>query len=130
MNHSYDGIPHKTHAKCKYQHQFANQILYCRACFERGEEVPVTPKTYSTTDSTWMGIAKYAWAGFILECRLCGIIYRSRQYWYGNKDPTEQSVARTEILHVWDGVSAGGLMMGVYVVPNGSHATGRDLIDL
>lgn len=105
MNHSFDGIPHKTNAKCRYQHQFSNQIFYCRACFDRGEEVPVIPKSYSSVDSTWMGIAKYAWAGSILECRLCGIIYRSRQYWYGNKEPTEQSVVRTEILHVWDDVS-------------------------
>ncbi len=105
MNHSHDNIPHKTSAKCKYQHQFANQILYCRACFERGEEVPVTPRSYGAGESTWVGIAKYAWAGYVLECRFCGIIYRSRQYWYGNKDPTEQSVARTEILHVWEGVS-------------------------
>lgn len=103
MNHAFDGIPHKTSSKCRYQHQFANQIFYCRACFERGEEIPVIPKSYSSIDSTWMGIAKYAWSGFVLECRLCGIIYRSRQYWYGNKDPAEQAVVRTEILHVWDG---------------------------
>ena len=32
------------------------------------------------------------------------MIYRSRQYWYGNLDP-EQKVVRTEIRHVWRGVS-------------------------
>ena len=79
-------------------------MFYCRACNDRGEEVMVIPKTACANDSTWLGIAKYAWAGYVLECKFCGIIYRSRQYWYGNKDPTEQSVVRTEILHVFEGV--------------------------
>lgn len=106
MNHSYDGIPHKSiNSKCKYQHQYSNQIYYCRSCFERGEEIPVLPKSYASDDNSWVGMAKYAWAGFVLECRLCGIIYRSRQYWYGNKEPTEQSVVHKEILHVWEDVN-------------------------
>lgn len=104
MNHLRDGIPHIALGKCKYQHQFDNQMFYCRACNDRGEEVMVIPKTACANDSTWLGIAKYAWAGYVLECKFCGIIYRSRQYWYGNKDPTEQSVVRTEILHVFEGV--------------------------
>ncbi|KPM11553.1 zinc finger domain-containing protein 22 [Sarcoptes scabiei] len=102
INHSYDGIPHKSDSKCKYQHQYSNQIFYCRSCFERGEEIVVIPKAYSSIDSTWVGFAKYAWAGFVLECQFCGIIYRSRQYWYGNKEPTEQSTIQKEILHVWE----------------------------
>ena len=40
----------------------------------------------------------------MLECDYCGVIYRSRQHWYGNKQPTEDAV-RTEIRHVWPGVS-------------------------
>lgn len=104
MNHIRDGIPHNAVGKCKFQHQFENRIYYCRACHERGEDVLVVPKTSSSGDSTWMGIAKYAWAGYVLECNQCGIIYRSRQYWYGNKEPTEQTVVRTEIHHVWPGV--------------------------
>jgi zinc finger FYVE domain-containing protein 1 len=105
MNHLRDGLPHSASGKCKYQHQFENQVYFCRACNDRGEEVMVIPKTSSSTDSTWFGIAKYAWSGFVLECKSCGIIYRSRQYWYGNKDPTEQTVVRTEIQHIWEGVS-------------------------
>ena len=105
MNHAHDGQPHKTHMKCRYQHQFDNQILYCKVCYERGEEIPVTPRYCAQGDSTWYGIAKYAWAGNVLECRFCGIIYRSRQYWYGNKEPADISVVRTEIPHVWEGVS-------------------------
>ncbi|XP_075586429.1 zinc finger FYVE domain-containing protein 1 isoform X3 [Dermatophagoides farinae] len=102
MNHSHDGIPHKSNSKCKYQHQYSNQIFYCTSCFERGEEIEVQSKPYGSSDSTWVGLAKYAWAGFVLECRLCGIIYRSRQYWYGNKEPTELTVVHKEILHVWE----------------------------
>lgn len=105
MNHSHDGIPHKSNSKCKYQHQYSNQIFYCTSCFERGEEIEVQSKPYGSSDSTWVGLAKYAWAGFVLECRLCGIIYRSRQYWYGNKEPTELTVVHKEILHVWEDVS-------------------------
>lgn len=40
---------------------------------------------------------------YVLECPECGVIYRSRQFWYGNKDPVENSV-RVEIKHVWPGV--------------------------
>lgn len=41
---------------------------------------------------------------YVLECAKCGVIYRSRQYWYGNQDPIN-TVVRTEIRHVWPGVS-------------------------
>ena len=63
------------------------------------------PKTGAANDSTWVGIAKYAWSGYILECKFCGVIYRRRKYWYGNKEPTEESVVRTETQHVWPDVS-------------------------
>ncbi len=105
MNHTRDGIPHEASCKCRYQHQFDNQVYFCRACDDRGEAVLVLPKAVSSTDNTWMGLAKYAWAGYVLECKSCGIIYRSRQYWFGNKEPTEESVVRTENIHVWGNVS-------------------------
>lgn len=38
---------------------------------------------------------------YVLECPHHGIIYRSRQYWYGNPDP--ESVVRTELKHIWSG---------------------------
>lgn len=41
---------------------------------------------------------------YVIECPKCGVIYRSRQYWYGNQDPVD-TVVRTEIQHVWPGVS-------------------------
>lgn len=104
MNHHRDGKGHETDAKCKYQHQFNNHILHCRACYERGDDVIVTPKTCSSNESPWLGLAKYAWAGYVLECSRCGVIYRSRQYWFGNKD-TWDSAVRTDIRHVWPGVS-------------------------
>ena len=43
-------------------------------------------------------------ARYVIECPYCGEIYRSRQYWYGNKNP-EDAAVRTEIQHVWPGVS-------------------------
>jgi zinc finger FYVE domain-containing protein 1 len=41
---------------------------------------------------------------YVIECLYCGEIYRSRQYWYGNKNP-EDAAVRPEIQHVWPGVS-------------------------
>jgi len=102
MNHHRDGLGHQTDSKCSYQHQFNNHILYCRACYERGTTEIVQPKTCSSNESPWVGYAKYAWAGYVLECPRCGIIHRSRQYWFGNKDNWESTV-RTEIKHVWPG---------------------------
>lgn len=40
---------------------------------------------------------------YVIECPNCGVIYRSRQYWYGNQDPVD-TVVRTEIHHIWPGV--------------------------
>lgn len=40
---------------------------------------------------------------YVLECSNCGVIYRSRQHWYGNAEP-EKTVVRTEIRHVWPDV--------------------------
>lgn len=40
---------------------------------------------------------------YVIECPNCGVIYRSRQYWYGNQDPVD-TVVRTEIKHIWPGV--------------------------
>lgn len=42
---------------------------------------------------------------YVIECPNCGVVYRSRQYWFGNQDPVE-TVVRTEIVHAWPGVRA------------------------
>lgn len=34
-----------------------------QACYEGGKEVIVVPKTSASSDSPWMGLAKYAWSG-------------------------------------------------------------------
>ncbi|XP_042911990.1 zinc finger FYVE domain-containing protein 1 isoform X5 [Parasteatoda tepidariorum] len=100
MNHEKDDIPHSSSNNCIYQHQFENRVFLCKVCFERGEKITVTPEVMESNDSSWMGIAKYAWSGYILECAKCGVIYRSRQYWYGNQNPWDTCV-RTEICHIW-----------------------------
>nr|XP_035116829.1 zinc finger FYVE domain-containing protein 1 isoform X5 [Callithrix jacchus] len=41
-------------------------------------------------------------ARYVIECPNCGVVYRSRQYWFGNQDPVD-TVVRTEIVHVWPG---------------------------
>ena len=46
----------------------------------------------------------FAWSGSVLECRICGVIYRSRQHWFGNETPEAAAVVHTEISHIWPGV--------------------------
>ncbi|XP_043372751.1 zinc finger FYVE domain-containing protein 1 isoform X2 [Dermochelys coriacea] len=102
MNHAKEGVPHEAKSRCRYSHQYDNRVYTCKACYERGKEVSVVPKTSASTDSPWMGLAKYAWSGYVIECPNCGVVYRSRQYWFGNQDPVD-TVVRTEIEHVWPG---------------------------
>nr|XP_033808421.1 zinc finger FYVE domain-containing protein 1 isoform X1 [Geotrypetes seraphini] len=102
MNHSKEGLPHEAQSRCRYSHQYDNRVFTCKACYESGKEVNVVPKTSASSDSPWVGLAKYAWSGYVIECPNCGVIYRSRQYWFGNQDPVD-TVVRTEIEHVWPG---------------------------
>lgn len=156
MNHAGEGLNHEAKHRCRYSVQYDNRVYTCKvssssvscclslvrwrgvtslystplqACYEGGKEVIVVPKTSASSDSPWMGLAKYAWSGYVaatfrvasqplpssrfsqsfslhryvIECPNCGVIYRSRQYWYGNQDPVD-TVVRTEIKHVWPGV--------------------------
>lgn len=48
--------------------------------------------TQTTNDTSWYGLAKYAWSGSVIECPNCGEIHRSRQFWYGNKNPEDFAV--------------------------------------
>uniref|UniRef100_A0A3B3BD17 Zinc finger, FYVE domain containing 1 n=1 Tax=Oryzias melastigma TaxID=30732 RepID=A0A3B3BD17_ORYME len=73
MNHLKEGLDHEAKHRCCYSAQCSgSELLF------------------------------YAWSGYVIECPHCGVIYRSRQYWYGNQDPVE-TVVRTEIQHVWPG---------------------------
>uniref|UniRef100_A0A1Q3F7X1 Putative membrane trafficking and cell signaling protein hrs n=1 Tax=Culex tarsalis TaxID=7177 RepID=A0A1Q3F7X1_CULTA len=92
---------HRCSTVCKYQHQYENKVYLCNQCHVNGRQVVVTIKTQTANDSSWLGLAKYAWSGSVIECTHCGEIYRSRQHWYGNKSP-EQTAVRTEIVHVWN----------------------------
>jgi len=48
----------------RYQHQFENCTYICKTCYSNGKEVVVTPKLTSSTDTSWFGLAKYAWSGY------------------------------------------------------------------
>jgi len=102
MSHEQEDKPHLASHRCKYKAQYGNRVYICKGCHENGVESIVHPKISAAQDSPLMGLAKYAWSGYVLECPECGIIYRSRKYWYGNQDPVENTV-RTEIKHVWPG---------------------------
>lgn len=118
MNHNTDNKPHETDKRCKYQHQFENKVFLCKSCYLSGKEHVVIPKTSESRDSAWSGLIKYVWAGEVLECPSCGVIFRSRQNWYGNKEVEE--IVHTEIRHVWpDG----------YKMLQGTNNAARKVID-
>ncbi|NWI67541.1 ZFYV1 protein, partial [Todus mexicanus] len=71
MNHAKEGIPHESKSRCRYSHQYDNRVYTCKACYERGMEVSVVPKTSASTDSPWLGLAKYAWSGKSCLVRTC-----------------------------------------------------------
>jgi len=81
-----------------------NTLFKSNRCFKNGRRIVVVPKASSSEDGTWMGIAMNAWSGDVLECKICGVIYRSRQHWYGNPSPEAMTVVQTEISHIWPGV--------------------------
>ncbi|XP_072023590.1 zinc finger FYVE domain-containing protein 1-like [Amphiura filiformis] len=121
MNHIKDDVRHiiDSEKRCQYQHQYDNKVFICKTCYERGVEVVVVPKASSAADGSWYGLVTYAWSGYVLECKNCGIIYRSRQHWYGNMDP-EITAVRTEIRHVWPGGQT---------VLQGTHNAARKFVD-
>lgn len=99
MNHQDD---HCSNTRCRYQSNLDNRVQQCKNCYEKfGREVVLTPQTGAKKDSTVTAWAKFAWSGYVFECPSCGVIYQSRKYWFGNRDP-EETVTRVEIVHVWD----------------------------
>uniref|UniRef100_A0A6I8NJ69 FYVE-type domain-containing protein n=1 Tax=Ornithorhynchus anatinus TaxID=9258 RepID=A0A6I8NJ69_ORNAN len=106
MNHERDGEPHGAQGLCRFSHRYGNRVLLCKRCYERGREEVLQPRAAASTDSTLLGIAKFAWSGWVLECPRCGVVYRSRRFWYGNPEP-EGSAARTQVRHVWPGPHTG-----------------------
>lgn len=101
MGHLLEGKPHSSNTKCRYQHQYENVIYICKKCHSNGNEVQVMKRVQTQNDNSWYGLVKYAWSGDVIECPHCGEIYKSRHYWYNNKNPEDFAV-RTEITHVWN----------------------------
>lgn len=102
MGHKDENEPHKSNSQCKFQHQYQNCVYLCRNCHKNGQRVIVKPSYQSITEKSWTSLLSYVWSGYIIECRNCGVIYRSREHWYGNKDPEEGAVI-AEIVHIWPG---------------------------
>ncbi|XP_055324244.1 zinc finger FYVE domain-containing protein 1-like isoform X2 [Sitodiplosis mosellana] len=100
MGHVLEGRSHSNSKCCRYQKQYENNVYLCKHCHLNGRQTIVKITTQTTNDTSWFGLAKYAWSGSVIECPNCGELYRSRQYWYGNKNPEDNAV-RSEIVHVW-----------------------------
>lgn len=100
VDHSKDGVEHKSSNTCTFQPQFDNKMYLCKYCDAGGRKVVVRLKNHNSNETAWIGIAKFAWTGYIIDCPNCGEIFRSRQYWYGNKSPENVCVLQ-ETIHVW-----------------------------
>lgn len=58
----------------RYQHQFENCVFVCKTCHVNGKEVVVTPEYSGSRETSWFGLAKYAWSGYVifsLELHTC-----------------------------------------------------------
>ncbi|XP_018333746.1 zinc finger FYVE domain-containing protein 1 isoform X2 [Agrilus planipennis] len=102
MGHKEEREGHYSPSGCRFQHQFQNCVYLCKRCYQNGMRVTVKPSYQSITENSWTSFLTYVWSGYIIECRNCGEIYRSRQHWFGNKDPQEGAVI-AEIIHMWPG---------------------------
>ncbi|CAL1541626.1 unnamed protein product [Lymnaea stagnalis] len=101
MNHDTNSEQHDAgrDVLCEYQSQYGNKVYMCKKCLSNKKQVIVVPKTSSSQDNSWLGLTKYIWSGYVYECPNCGIIYRSREHWYGNEE--EEKVLHVEYRHVW-----------------------------
>eukprot|EP00117_Sycon_ciliatum_P010764 scpid54053/ scgid0522/ Zinc finger FYVE domain-containing protein 1; Double FYVE-containing protein 1; SR3; Tandem FYVE fingers-1 len=93
---------HNCEKRCVYQAELDNKVYLCRGCLTNGREQIVVPKMAQAQSSLWGGLLSNAVYGYVIECPQCGVIFRERERWYGNKDPSECAV-RDEIRHVWPG---------------------------
>lgn len=110
MGHKEDGEAHFSDSPCKFQHQYQNCVYLCKKCYKNGERVIVKPSYQTTQDNSWASYLNFVWSGYVIECEKCGEIYRSRQHWYGNKNPEEIAV-QLEIVHIWPGAQ---MLFGTY----------------
>jgi hypothetical protein len=56
---------HRNCVHYRYQHQYDNCTYICKTCHSNGKEVMVTPRFTSSSDTSWLGIARYAWSGYV-----------------------------------------------------------------
>lgn len=89
---------------------WTGQVCLVRVGKYKYTHTPTPSIAFQLIISLWLTVncgrlSSPAFLRYVLECSSCGVIYRSRQYWMGNQDP-ESSVVRSEVKHVWEGVSA------------------------
>ena len=74
------GILRQIHSKISFyiyttDGKHSANIIIC-LCQENGRRCIVVPKASSSKEGSIVGLAKYAWSGYVLECQKCGVIYR------------------------------------------------------
>ncbi|ENN82696.1 hypothetical protein YQE_00934, partial [Dendroctonus ponderosae] len=74
--------------------------LMLKKCVRNGERSTVEPKY--TKDNSWTSYLNLMWSGYVIHCPKCGVIYKSREHWYGNKNP-EDCAVQLEVVHMWPG---------------------------
>lgn len=56
--------------KCIYSAQYENKIYTCQRCQENGRRSIVVSKSIILEESSIIGLAKFAWSGYVLEYEL------------------------------------------------------------
>lgn len=61
----------------------ANNEVFFQMCLRSNKQMVVVPKTSSSSDTSWMGLTKYIWSGWVLarlfhyqECITCWLFYK------------------------------------------------------
>ncbi|KAL8583835.1 hypothetical protein ACOMHN_040304 [Nucella lapillus] len=120
MNHDTETTLHDAgrDVNCRFEDRLGNKIYLCMKCNLSGHRNVVVPKTAEANSNTLLGLTSYVISGYVLECSTCGVIYRSRQHWYGNPEP--ESVVLVEVRHIWP---QGNRSL------QGTHNAARKLVD-
>lgn len=134
MNH---GGRHKNASSCVLTNKLQNFVYLCKVrdafdCFHQtidwmqicshgslGPEKFLVPKPVSSSESALAGAFSYIWRGFVIECEKCGILYKSREYWYGNDTPNTHPKLIQKVIHYWPGDQS-LISVGIFCILNTS----------
>ncbi|KAG5447571.1 Zinc finger FYVE domain-containing protein 1 [Clonorchis sinensis] len=100
MPTSADGSERKANpVGCRYDPSLKNKLYYCKDCYAEGKRNMVVPKA----GESMLDAPRYFYSGYVLECKVHGTIYQSRNLWSSNEEPERTARVHWEVVHVWSG---------------------------